>query len=141
MINMIQPSAETENEFVKSQLIQYNLHHVPAAKEKPYQLIGYHIKDEAGTIIGGICGVLYWGRTCLQIDILWLHESYRKQGLGSALLRRIEQEAVAREVHLAHLETFDFQAKDFYIKNGYEVFGVLEDCPIGHERYYLKKKL
>ncbi|PPE03578.1 hypothetical protein HCUR_00960 [Holospora curviuscula] len=25
--------------------------------------------------------------------------------------------------------TFDFQVKDFYLKQGYEIFGVLEDCP------------
>lgn len=42
---------------------------------------------------------------------------------------------------LVHLDTFDFQAKDFYLKNGYEVFGVLEDCPKGHKRYYLKKNI
>jgi hypothetical protein len=38
-----------------------------------------------------------------------------------------------------HLDTFDFQAKDFYVKHGYEVFGVLEDCPEGHVRYFMKK--
>ena len=41
--------------------------------------------------------------------------------------------------HLIHLDTFDFQAKDFYIKHGYEVFGVLDECPKKHKRYYLKK--
>ena len=35
----------------------------------------------------------------------------------------------------------NFQAKDFYIKHGYEVFGVLDDCPKGHKRYYMKKVL
>ena len=39
------------------------------------------------------------------------------------------------------LKTFDFQAKEFYLKHGYEVFGVLEDCPADHQRYYLKKKI
>ena len=42
---------------------------------------------------------------------------------------------------LAHLDTFDFQAKDFYLKHGYEVFGILDDCPKGHKRYYMKKVL
>ncbi len=40
---------------------------------------------------------------------------------------------------LAHLSTFDFQAKNFYIKHWYEVFGILENSPEGHCRYYLKK--
>jgi len=42
---------------------------------------------------------------------------------------------------LAHLDTFDFQAKDFYIKNSYKIFGVLENCPAGHKRYYFSKSL
>jgi hypothetical protein len=43
---------------------------------------------------------------------------------------------------LAHnTDTFDFQAKDFYLKQGYEIFGVLKDCPSGHKRYYMKKIL
>ena len=42
---------------------------------------------------------------------------------------------------LAHLDTFDFQARDFYLKNGYDVFGLLDDCPEGHTRYYLSKHL
>jgi ADP-ribose pyrophosphatase YjhB (NUDIX family) len=39
------------------------------------------------------------------------------------------------------LDTFDFQAKDFYLKHGYDIFGVLGNCPPGHERYYMRKNL
>jgi hypothetical protein len=39
------------------------------------------------------------------------------------------------------LDTFDFQARGFYERNGYELFGTLDDCPPGHKRYYLKKAL
>jgi hypothetical protein len=42
---------------------------------------------------------------------------------------------------LSHLDTFDWQTKEFYLKHGYEVFGVLDDCPPGHKRYYMKKVL
>lgn len=39
------------------------------------------------------------------------------------------------------LDTFDFQAKNFYIKQGYEIFGILDNCPEGHKRYYMKKNI
>jgi len=70
-----------------------------------------------------------------------LTPEYRGQDLGSQLLNKIELEAKAIGTTLVHLDTFDFQAKDFYLKAGYEIFGVLDDCPKGHQRYYLKKKL
>jgi hypothetical protein len=33
------------------------------------------------------------------------------------------------------------QDKDFYLRHGYEIFGVLDNCPPGHQRYYMKKLL
>jgi hypothetical protein len=41
----------------------------------------------------------------------------------------------------AHLDTFDFQAEAFYLKGGYEMFGILDDCPPGHKRFFLRKTL
>ena len=73
------------------------------------------------------------------IDTLWVDSKYRGKGLGAKLLAEIEKTAKAKGCYLIHLDTFDFQAKEFYEKQGYEVFGVLEDCPKCHCRYYLKK--
>tara|TARA_R110002124_G_scaffold52032_2_gene150095 strand:+ start:12887 stop:13060 length:174 start_codon:yes stop_codon:yes gene_type:complete len=57
------------------------------------------------------------------------------------LLRKAEIEAKSMGASLSHLDTFDWQAKDFYLKSDYEIFGVLDDCPVGHNRYYMKKIL
>lgn len=70
-----------------------------------------------------------------------MDEKYRKTGFGSKLLKEVEKIAEREGCSLIHLDTFDFQAKDFYVRHGYEIFGVLEDCPVNHCRYYLKKKL
>ena len=56
-------------------------------------------------------------------------------------LKHVEKIAKQNKCHLAHLDTFDFQAKDFYLEHGYSVFGVLENAPKGHSRYYMKKDL
>jgi hypothetical protein len=43
---------------------------------------------------------------------------------------------------MIHLDTFDFQAKGFYLKQGYAIFSTLENSPVqGCNRYYLQKKL
>ena len=75
----------------------------------------------------------------LYIDILFVKDEYRNEGLGSKLLAHVEKIAQSKGCTLLHLDTFDVQAKDFYIKHGFEIFGVLENCPERHNRYYMKK--
>jgi len=121
-------------------LVEYNLSRVPKTQETDFVNIYKKIVNDEGEIIAGCLAKMYcWN--VIYVDILWIDEAYRKQGLGSKLLKEIERIAVEEDCTLIHLDTFDFQAKDFYIKHGYEVFGVLEDCPKEHCRYYLKKKL
>ncbi len=103
------------------------------------ELRNYIIKDD-GKIIAGIKICLYRNE-CMFISVLFVDEEYRCKGLGSGLLKHVEEEAKSRRIKLIHLDTFDFQAKDFYLKQGYEIFGILDDCPRGHKRYYLKKYL
>ena len=57
-------------------------------------------------------------------------------------MARSHFEEMAKEMgaKLAQVDTYDFQALLFYQKLGYEVFGVLDNCPIeGNKRYYLSK--
>jgi len=96
-------------------------------------------KDQEGSIIGGIHGELYW--EWLHIDTLWVDEQYREQGIGSDLLKQIEASAVSKGFYGCHLETTDFQAMEFYRKNGYEIFGELDGKPKGHTWFYMKKRL
>lgn len=100
-------------------------------------LKNYVVKD-GGTIVAGIRSCFYLGK-CVVINVLFVEEPHRHKGLGSLLLNKVETEAKAIGASLIHLDTFDFQAKDFYLKNGYEIFAILDNCPPGHERYYMKK--
>ena len=125
---------------IEDKITSYNNSKVPFIQEQPFINLNFCIKDESGVIIAGITSVMYcWGM--LFLDILAVDEKHHKSGLGSKLLNHVENEAKKLGAKLAHLDTFDFQAKDFYLKHGYEIFGVLEDCPQGHKRYYMKKEL
>ena len=98
------------------------------------------IMDDNDCIVAGIISRMYcWN--CVYVDTLWVSESQRGNGLGTQLLREVEREAKSKGAYLIHLDTFDFQAKDFYLMHGYNIFGQLENCPEGHCRYYLKKEL
>lgn len=102
--------------------------------------VAYVIEDDVRNMMAGISGVFYL-EEILYIHILFVKEAFHKQGFGVTLLQTLEKDAQSRGIKLIHLDTFDFQAKDFYLKYGYEVFGVLDDCPQGHKRYYMKKVL
>lgn len=90
-------------------------------------------------IIGGLIGETAWKWLC--IELLWISEAYRGKGIGRLLLQTAEQEARRRRARHAYVDTFDFQARPFYEKQGYTVFGTLEDYPPGHTRFYLRKDL
>jgi len=92
---------------------------------------------ETGEILGGLFGATAYA--FLHIDMLYLPESLRGDGLGTRLMQQAEDEAVRRGCRGSYLDTFDFQARGFYEKLGYAVCGTLEDSPPGHTRFFLRK--
>jgi GNAT superfamily N-acetyltransferase len=121
-------------------ITKFNFAHLPANSSNNMMELGFVARND-WELLGGITGKLLLGN-CLSIDILWVYERYRKQGYGSKLLEALEQAARKLDSRLSVVDTFDFQALGFYEKNGYEVFGVLDDCPCpGNKRYYLRKVL
>ena len=132
-------ATDDECEQVSDEIMHFNAKQVPFTTKPTPVFKRYVIKDN-GVIVAGINAFVYhWGM--LFIDELFVSEAYRKKRFASYLMKKVENEAKLIGATLAHTDTFDFQAKDFYLKQGYTVFGVLEDCPPGHKRYYLKKIL
>ncbi|MDU7439128.1 MAG: GNAT family N-acetyltransferase [Clostridium sp.] len=135
---IIRESNEEESELIVDKIVEYNLSKVPIIQESSFIWINRVIVDTYGDIIVGINSKMYcWN--CLYIEVLWVKEEYRKEGLGSKILNEIEKVAKDKGCYLIHLDTFDFQAKDFYIKHGYDIFGILDECPQRHKRYFMKK--
>lgn len=132
-------STKEEIDWVENQIDQFNRHQI-SFTGKSEIFLNYTIKDK-DTIIAGINSCFYF-EEILCIGTIFVEEAYRNQGLGSILLNKVENVARTKGAKLAHLHTFDFnEAKDFYLKHGYEIFGILDDCPTGYSHYYLKKKL
>lgn len=133
-------STEEEKNYVLNSLVQYNNKQVPFTQSDIFEYMNFVAKNEKGEVIGGINSKFYCWKI-LFIDILWVEDAYRSQGIGSQLMQKVQESAKQKGCGLIHLDTFDFQAKDFYLKHGFEVYGILEDCPPGHSRIYLKKKI
>lgn len=137
---MIQIASDKDNIALQNAITDYNIKIVPTLPRAETHKLDLVLKDKNQTLIGGInAEYVNWG--ILFIQLLFIEEQFRGLRYGSQLLKRVEQLAKAQGCHLAHLDTFEFQGKDFYLKQGYEIFGILDDCPKGHKRYYFKKKL
>lgn len=119
---------------IQSGLVAYNEQFTGVMPQIP---VGCFARDEAGRIVAGAHGKLLWG--WLYTDRLWVDEQYRDKGVGSEVLARLERTALAEGIQRFHVGTTSFQALDFYIKQGYEVYAQLEDHPPGYTDYSLKK--
>lgn len=89
-------------------------------------------------VVGGLYGMDGYGWAF--VKYLGIPDQYRGQGLGSRLIHEAETIARARGYIGVWLDTFEFQARPFYEKLGYEVFGALEGGPNAIPRYFLKKR-
>lgn len=77
----------------------------------------------------------------LQIEYLFVKEELRGQGIGSKLLQQAETEAKNRNCRFAFVNTYQFQAPDFYKRHGYKEVFRLQDYPYTGQRFYYQKDL
>lgn len=94
---------------------------------------------DAGQVVGGLLSSTSY--SWLHVDVLFIPEERRGEGLGRKLLALAESEARRRGCTASWLDTFSFQARGFYEKMGYAVFGELADYPPGQGRFFLKKDI
>ena len=129
------PTAE-DREAVLAPLRAYNEAMAGPARAEPVAIL---LRDASGQTVGGL-----WGRSSydwLFVEYLAVPDALRGQRLGSALIAEAERIARARGCCGLWLDTFAFQARGFYEKLGFEVFGTLEDHPRGSRRFFLSKRL
>ncbi|HEY0606434.1 MAG TPA: GNAT family N-acetyltransferase [Herpetosiphonaceae bacterium] len=130
-----QPS-EQDLEFLEDQINRYNMDQVGAFDARRLAIF---VRDEQQTIVAGISGYT-WAGMC-EIQFLWVAEELRGQGYGGRLLQTAEQEARERHCRIIVLNSYSFQAPDFYQQRGYSLVGKIEGCPPNHANSYFKKIL
>jgi GNAT superfamily N-acetyltransferase len=95
--------------------------------------------QQSGVITGGLWGTSVAG--WLYVDLLVIPEGYRRKGLGTELLQKVEEIARKRGCTGLWLHTGTFQAPRFYEKLGFTAFGTVPDYPPGHATIYYLKRL
>jgi GNAT superfamily N-acetyltransferase len=124
-------------EAVRAPLIAFNRE--ASGRVAGYYPFVFHILDEIGKPIGGAVG--HGSFDWVFVELLFIPPSLRGKGIGTKLMRQVEDFARERGLIGIWLDTFSFQARPFYEKLGYSVFGTLEDHPSGGGRYFLSKRL
>ena len=81
------------------------------------------------------------GSVSKEIHYLFVEDHLGKDGLGSKLLEAAENEARNRGCKYAFVDTFSFQAPEFYIKHGYKEVFALNYYPYTGKRFYYTKEL
>jgi len=123
---------------ISNWLLAFNANRV-GSSEPPRPLVLVLSDPASDEILGGLYGSTWM--SYLHVNLLFVPESMRGAGVGRRLMTEAEAEAVRRGCSAASLDTFSFQARGFYEKLGYSVFGTLDDYPPGHSRFYLTKRL
>ena len=95
--------------------------------------------EEDGNILGVITGRAYYNE--VHIGDLIVASSVRKGGIGSKLVRAVEDNYRGKGYDKITLTTFGFQAPEFYKKLGYEIEFVREDKDPKLSKYFLAKQL
>lgn len=93
------------------------------------------VRDDEGAPLGGVLGRT-WG-ACAEIQQLWVASRVRGQGLGGCLVGAFEEAALARGCTTYYLETFSFQAPEFYRSLGYETLSRIEGFAPGIVKYMM----
>ncbi|WP_417875065.1 GNAT family N-acetyltransferase [Xanthomarina gelatinilytica] len=120
-------------------LVEYNLSKTQQFKNeinKPIEIIA---RNNNGEIIGGLYGRSIWGT--LEVKTFVVKTENRNDGIGRKLIIEAEKEAKNRNCRFISLDTFSFQAPEFYEKLGFKKIGTETDFPKGFEKYYYRKEI
>ncbi|WP_111538106.1 GNAT family N-acetyltransferase [Palleronia aestuarii] len=134
LITYLEDPCDEERRAILQPLVADNLERGPDPDLRKFAFV---LKSSEGRTSGGL-----WGRTAYDwavIELLFVPQDLRGTGVGRTLVEKTEELARNRKCTGVWLDSFGFQAPDFYQKLGYQVFGELPDNPRGQSRYFLKK--
>jgi GNAT superfamily N-acetyltransferase len=131
-----QDLTKEESEYVQQRLVEFADGHTGARNHRE---LGLALRDEDGCVLGGLTANIVWD--WLQISVLWVDECVRGNGLGHRLLSTAEGLARAQGCRHARLNTFEFEAREFYEQHGYVVRFKTDDFPEGHTQFHMTKEL
>lgn len=135
-VELSKNATQEEREAIVTPLRAYNASKVGATVSEQIALL---VRNDSDEILGGLYGRVFY--QWFFIELLSVPELARGQGMGSKLMQMAEDLAREKECIGIWLDTFEFQAPEFYKKHGYSELGHIADYPPGHKRFFFQKRL
>ena len=99
---------------------------------------GCHI-EESGELLAGITAQSVFDT--VEVEFLYVKEGHRHKGYGRALIQNVEGKAKKDGMKRIILNTYSFQAPDFYRSIGYKEMFIVDPCFKDYRQYYFIKEL
>lgn len=129
----ILPSSEEDSELIHARLRSHNAHYMRDTGD-----FSFHIEENGQTIAGIVAGGT---GELLEIEFLYVDRSCRGRGLGRRLVAHVEELARQKGLKRVLLNTYSFQAPEFYKKLGYTEVLKLDPVFDGFSQSYFVKDL
>ncbi|HDM8222498.1 TPA: GNAT family N-acetyltransferase [Vibrio campbellii] len=128
---------QNDLDFIRDGIRAYNRMHLP---DGDVNAIGCFARNDEGKVIGGLTGEMF--NNTVFVEYLWVDAEARTSGLGSKLISLLEEQAKSHGVTHLYLDTYSFQALDFYLKLGFEKVGQYSGYPAtGIDKHFLQKQI
>ncbi len=130
-----QPTAD-DLDVVDAGLHLYNLTAADLAAVRP---LACFARAGSGEVVGGL-RARQWG-SAVEVQQLWVDERHRRRGVAARLMSMLEQAASERGATVIYLDTFSFQAPEFYRRCGYATALRIDGFPEGIAKHVMVKRL
>lgn len=134
-IRRINEVDDVTGEFINEEFSQYGIQNKVDLNYEEFCFVA----EDDGKTIGVITGIAYYNE--IHIGDLIVSSRCREAGIGSSLVRAVEEAYKDRCYDKITLTTFGFQAPEFYKKLGYALEFVREDKNPKLSKYFFMKKL
>ena len=135
-IELIQNPSKDKIEYISNSLFEFNCYKVGL---NDLSEIFIQLSNDNDQVCGGIVGWSRWDWA--HIENLWIMEEYRGNGFGKDLLKMFESIAINRKCKFIDLDTFNFQAPNFYKNQGYIELFVLDGIANNTSKHFFKKEI
>lgn len=128
-------ATEADNAVVREGIVAFN-ESILGERDKAFSIF---LKNDQGQVFGGIQAFI--GSESIYIDTLWVEKDLQNQGYGTKLLEAAEHEAKKNGCIFSLVDTWDFQAEEFYLSKGYQRINELKSYWLGHSKIFLRKNI